>query len=110
MKHTYLIILIYCSLTASAISNNSIAKSVTNGYAVGTIAGQANVTPTGCATYTIPLDLPKGCGELTPELSITYNSMSNIGNMGWGFSLEGLSSITRVPRSEEHTSELQSQR
>lgn len=97
MKHTYLIILIYCSLTASAISNNSIAKSVTNGYAVGTIAGQANVTPTGCATYTIPLDLPKGCGELTPELSITYNSMSNIGNMGWGFSLEGLSSITRVP-------------
>lgn len=50
------------------------------------------------SSYIVLFDiLPKGCGGFTPELSIIYNSMSNIGNMGWGFSLEGLSSITRVP-------------
>lgn len=89
--------LIFFNPSIYILSNNTINRSITNGYAVGTIAGQANVTPTGCATYTIPIDLPKGCGGFTPELSIIYNSMSNIGNMGWGFSLEGLSSITRVP-------------
>ena len=61
---------------------------------VGTIKGNFNVTPTGQAHYSIPIDVPPGTAGMTPALSIVYDSSSSNtrnGLLGAGFSLDGLS-------------------
>ncbi|HBC71165.1 MAG TPA: hypothetical protein DCZ38_00070, partial [Coxiellaceae bacterium] len=67
---------------------------------VGTIKGNFNVTPTGQAHYSIPIDVPPGTAGMTPALSIVYDSSSSNtrnGLLGAGFSLDGLTAITRCP-------------
>ena len=63
---------------------------------VGAIGGVVDVGGLGAATYTIPLELPEGVGGVQPSLSVTYNSQSGNGLLGWGWTLGGLSAISRV--------------
>lgn len=49
---------------------------------VGTIPGSFGVSATGAATYTIPINVPRGPGGLTPSLSLVYNSQSGSGAAG----------------------------
>jgi len=63
------------------------------GYVVGTIPGQYGVSPSGAATYTIPIEVPKGNLGMEPQLTVNYNSQAGNGIMGRGWNLGGLSSI-----------------
>jgi hypothetical protein len=63
---------------------------------VGAIGGVVDVGGLGAATYTIPLELPEGIGGVQPSLSVTYNSQSGNGLLGWGWTLGGLSAISRI--------------
>jgi YD repeat-containing protein len=63
---------------------------------VGTMAGEAGVA-NGAAIYHIPIVVPPGTNGVAPALSINYNSMAGNGILGRGWSLSGLSSISRVP-------------
>ncbi|MFO0759126.1 MAG: FG-GAP-like repeat-containing protein [Byssovorax sp.] len=76
----------------------------------GTIPGAFAVTPTGEATYTLPLDIPPGTAGMQPSLAITYNSGSGSGMLGVGFSLSGLSSITRCPRTRAEDGQIRAVR
>ena len=62
---------------------------------VGLTEGSMEVTPSGAATYSIPIKIPPGTGGLAPQLSIVYNSQRADGLLGTGFSVEGLSVISR---------------
>ncbi len=64
-----------------------------NADIAGETAGQFAVQR-GAATYTIPLSLPPGLGEMQPELSLSYSSHAGDGPLGQGWSISGLSSIS----------------
>jgi YD repeat-containing protein len=61
----------------------------------GTIAGAVEVSPSGAATYSIPIPVPPGTAGLVPKMSLDYHSQSAGDLMGRGWSIGGLSAITR---------------
>ena len=59
------------------------------------LPGQYGVTPSGAATYTIPIEVPPGTAGMTPSLTLNYSSQQGNGLLGVGWSLGGLPSIGR---------------
>src|SRR3569833_1001494 len=62
---------------------------------VGSIPGEFAVAPYGAATYTIPIQVPPGIAGMLPSLSLAYGSQGGNGELGMGWSLNGLSVIHR---------------
>ncbi len=69
---------------------------VGNDGMVGSLPGSFNVSGIGAATYTIPIEVPAGRAGITPNISLNYNSMAGNGPLGIGWSIGGLSSISRT--------------
>ena len=66
---------------------------------VGEIPIHSSVTPSGSLTYTVPIEMLPGKQGFQPQISLVYNSMAGNGVMGTGWSIGGLSSISRTNRS-----------
>ena len=56
-----------------------------------------DVNDNGAAIINIPIECPYGINGLQPELSFVYNSHAGNGIMGVGWSIGGMSKISRVP-------------
>src|SRR5262249_5215474 len=80
-----------------SICSNAAPEPVPAG-APGGLLGQSEVTSDGAFTYTLPLDVPDGRNGMQPSLALSYNSRGGNGLLGMGWSLGGLSSITRCGR------------
>jgi RHS repeat-associated protein len=69
---------------------------VTNAFAsYGRTAGQFAVSPEGSAQYSIPIWTPPGVRGIQPQLTLAYDSQLGYGLMGPGWTLSGLSAISR---------------
>lgn len=66
---------------------------------VGAVNGSFDVTATGTSTYSLPIRSVPGSSGLAPSLSLSYNSQYIGGPLGAGWSVVGLSTITRGGRS-----------
>lgn len=69
-----------------------------NGMAAVKLAGEASVTRTGAASYTIPLRTIPGRAGIEPRLGLLYSSEASNGILGVGWAVAGLSTIARCPR------------
>ena len=68
----------------------------------GATHGVASVNAAGGATYTIPIWCPAGPAGLTPQIALTYSSLGGTNIAGRGWSLAGVSAISRAPRTVLH--------
>ncbi|WP_437576987.1 RHS repeat-associated core domain-containing protein [Sorangium sp. So ce887] len=67
--------------------------------AAGAMAGTFSITSTGEATYVMPLVSVPGRAGVEPRLALQFDSAAGEGALGAGFSIAGLSAITRCPKS-----------
>ncbi len=71
-----------------------------------TDAGRTNaaidISPTGAATYSVPIALPPGINGVSPQVALTYNSQSGNGIAGYGWNISGISVISRIPATKFH--------
>lgn len=88
----------WCMVAACAVLASVLASSVNlacSATLVGSVGGEFDVSSTGASMYTIPITLPPGTAGVQPKLAITYSSQSGNGILGMGWSVSGLSAISR---------------
>jgi hypothetical protein len=68
-------------------------------------AAKLAVTEAGAATVSIPIQVPRGVGGMEPQLALDYSSGSRNGLIGLGWTLSGVSAITRCPKTPYHDGE-----
>ena len=61
-----------------------------------------SVSPTGALTYQVPFEVPSYVLGHFPNLGLAFNSQAGDGIAGWGWSISGLSSITRTSATKYH--------
>ncbi len=82
--------------------NGIVTTNPSLGGVVGNISGSFDVSPSGAATYNIPIECPAGINDMQPNISLVYNSQTGNGLAGWGWNISGLSMISRVPKTYYH--------
>ena len=91
---------IFNTIASAIIGLCGVAFSVSaNGSIMGTLEGEASVNQ-GKLSYELPLTLPAGVADHTPELSFHYNASGGNGEVGVGFALNGPSTISRCAASK----------
>lgn len=89
------------SVTATVHDPFQFLPSVRAGTAVGWTPGEFAVDPSGAAAYSIPINVPPGVNGVSAKVSLQYSSRGGNGLLGVGWSLGGLSAISRCPATFE---------
>lgn len=84
------------------------AQNTVPGLPSGHTNGEFNVTDAGAAMYDIPLIFTPGSAGVQPSVSLTYSSQSGNGLLGLGWTIQGLSVITRASQTIAQDGEIKS--
>ena len=90
------------SLPAPQLKSSTISVVTTNidkSRAVGEIPVITGHGPNGSATLQVPIQVYPGPKGIQPQISLAYNAHAGNGTLGVGWSLSGISKITRINRS-----------
>ncbi len=68
----------------------------------GVTPGQLSVSLNGAANYNIPINIPPGINGIAPQISLNYSSQRGNGLAGFGWNINGVSVITRIPSTKIH--------
>lgn len=66
-------------------------------YSVGEIPCQSGVSPSGARTFSVPIPVAPGL-KMAPSLALGYNSQAGDGWAGFGWTIQGISTISLVNR------------
>lgn len=88
--------------TISTENREDIGSRPNKNFTVGSTAGEASVNLMGAATYNIPIWVVPGTNDVSPKISLNYNSNSGNGTVGWGWNLSSISSISRIGKDKFH--------
>jgi RHS repeat-associated protein len=77
-------------------------KTINLSRPVGTVAASPGTTPSGGVTYAIPIYSPPGTNGIQSSISVVYNSQGSSGVVGFGWSISGLSVISRTGKNLYH--------
>jgi len=88
------------SIVTPTLPSTAVASLVTddekhNIDTLQSLGGSFRVDESGAATYSIPIAVPAGTAGVAPEISLNYSSMAGNGIAGLGWSLSGISGISR---------------
>jgi hypothetical protein len=78
-------------LSIGVVPQTSIAQTMS-------LPGSFVVNDIGAATYSVPIVVPPGTAGVVPSLTLSYSSQGSNGIVGMGWSLDGLPSVGRCPR------------
>ncbi len=86
----------------NAISRAQWSPTAVAGTPSGYTPVNASVNESGAAEISIPITVPPGTAGMEPKLAIGYSSQGGNGMLGVGFSLSGLSQISRTGATQFH--------
>lgn len=100
---------IVCSILAVLVFIHTTPLHAQEGGSGGSFDPASNLAPgnssaptmassSGAATYSVPIEVPKGRGGISPNLSITYNSYQGNGLLGVGFGGLDMGAIQRATK------------
>ena len=93
----WLFLLVYCGAAHAELPARDAASDQ-----VGATPGEFRVDESGNANYTIPLYAVPGTAGVVPALSLHYNAAAPDGPLGKGWSIGGMSAISRCRATREH--------
>ncbi len=85
-----------CALVLALCSVGAQSASADHGRTTGSLA----VSPSGTATYSVPIWTPPGPNGVQPSISVNYNSQGGKGLLGVGWDLSAGGSIERCNRTK----------
>lgn len=86
----------YDAAVYDAAISDSVESSLTD-IPVGVLSGDFTVTQDGKASYHVPIDVVPGIESVEPSVSLIYNQQAGNGMLGVGWTIGGLSEISRCP-------------
>jgi len=91
---------------SGAGSTNPSGTTAPTGQSFHDTKGNIEVTGAGQLQFTLPIDLPQGIKNVSPNMSLIYLSNSGNGIAGFGWALSGVTTISRSGKNIEKDGEL----
>ncbi|BFO64666.1 FG-GAP-like repeat-containing protein [Chryseobacterium sp. KCF3-3] len=95
---------LFSSLVLSFISVFCFSQTTTTNF--HDTKGDIEVSRVGQLQFSLPIDVPPGVKTVSPQVSLVYNSESGNGIAGYGWSISGITAITRSGKTIENTGEV----